>query len=188
MATPLLLLSLLACGTVTDEDLDGVEAELDCDDADPFVYPGAPDDPGDGVDADCDGSDPAWPFIGSWALVSLEASYAGIPLFAPGTEVGGLIMDDAFGLTVDVGITLDEIITGSPLPIALAMSGWSSPMDGDGWVSLWAEGELYDEQMHIDWVCQVEPESADGGAGMACAGELKALEASLDATAWFEAE
>ena len=31
----------------------------DCDDADPAVYPGAPDAAGDGVDADCDGRDPS---------------------------------------------------------------------------------------------------------------------------------
>lgn len=188
MGTTLLLLSLVACGTVTDADLDGVEAELDCDDTDPFVYPGAPDDPGDGVDADCDGSDPAWPFIGSWALVSLEASYAGIPLFEPGTEQGGLVLDEAFGLTVDVSVTLDEVIAGQPFPISLSLAGWASPLDGDGRVSLWAEGEQYEELMHIDWDCQVEQGEAEGSAGMACEGELKALEGSLDATAWFEAE
>ena len=31
--------------------------ELDCDDDDPSVFPGAPDPPGDGVDQDCDGRD-----------------------------------------------------------------------------------------------------------------------------------
>jgi hypothetical protein len=30
----------------------------DCDDADPWAHPGAPDEPYDGVDADCDGVDP----------------------------------------------------------------------------------------------------------------------------------
>jgi hypothetical protein len=37
----------------------------DCDDGDAEVYPGAPDDPGDGVDGDCDGADaPADPVAG----------------------------------------------------------------------------------------------------------------------------
>ena len=60
---PLLPLSLctlalaLACGDKaddTDRDGDGIEASADCDDADPAVYPGAPE-ACDGVDNDCDG-------------------------------------------------------------------------------------------------------------------------------------
>ncbi|MEE2829360.1 MAG: MopE-related protein [Myxococcota bacterium] len=43
-----------------DEDGDGVLAEpwgADCDDADPTVFPGAPEIPYDGIDQDCSGSD-----------------------------------------------------------------------------------------------------------------------------------
>ena len=43
-----------------DFDGDGFARALgggDCDDRDPLVHPGAPDIPGDGVDADCDGED-----------------------------------------------------------------------------------------------------------------------------------
>ncbi len=40
-----------------DGDLDGVEPPDDCDDADPFAYPGAEEKPYDGVDQDCDGVD-----------------------------------------------------------------------------------------------------------------------------------
>lgn len=40
-----------------DFDRDGyTRADGDCDNRDPEVYPGAPDDQGDGVDNDCDGS------------------------------------------------------------------------------------------------------------------------------------
>ena len=40
-----------------DDDLDGIVAPLDCDDADPTVHPGAADTPGDGIDQDCSGAD-----------------------------------------------------------------------------------------------------------------------------------
>ncbi|MCK6506838.1 putative metal-binding motif-containing protein [Myxococcota bacterium] len=187
MPCTLLMLALWACGSVTDEDLDGSPAGEDCDDLDPFVYPGAPDDPGDGVDADCDGVDPPWPFLGSWVLTSLSASYAGIPLFEEGTAEGLLVLDPAFDASLEVGVTVSEVIAGQPIPIAMAFAGWASPLPGDGWVSVWAEGEQYDEQMHIDWLCQVVAGEADA-AGLACAGELKALEGSLDATATFAAQ
>ncbi len=42
-----------------DFDNDGAGVCVDCDDAAPFVYPGAQDECGDGLDSDCDGEDPA---------------------------------------------------------------------------------------------------------------------------------
>ena len=188
MPATLLLLTLWACSAPVDLDLDGVPEGEDCDDADPFVYPGAPDDPGDGVDADCDGTDPTWAFLGTWSLLTLEASYAGIPLFEPGTAQGLLVLDEELGATLDVGVTVDEVIAGQPIPISMAFTGWASPLPGEGLVSLWAEGEQYDEQMHIDWQCEVWAGEGDGAAGMDCGGELKALEGSLDATATFQAQ
>ena len=41
-----------------DFDNDGAGICTDCDDAAPFVFPGAPDDCEDGLDSDCDGVDP----------------------------------------------------------------------------------------------------------------------------------
>ena len=43
----------LGCFPPTDHDGDGVDCDLDCDDTDPDVYPGAPDKPCDGFDYDC---------------------------------------------------------------------------------------------------------------------------------------
>ena len=45
------------CELPEDIDGDGYSSDVDCDDSDNTVYPGAPDSYGDGIDQDCDGSD-----------------------------------------------------------------------------------------------------------------------------------
>ncbi|MCB9674371.1 MAG: putative metal-binding motif-containing protein [Alphaproteobacteria bacterium] len=40
-----------------DDDGDGYESDVDCDDTDANIYPEADETPGDGVDSNCDGED-----------------------------------------------------------------------------------------------------------------------------------
>lgn len=174
------LLLLVACGAdPVDADADGSPAAEDCDDTNPFVYPGAPDDPGDGLDADCADGDPPYAWTGDWTLDEMSATYAGLSLFEDGSMAGTMQLGDDGTVVMDIGGTTNADVVGGAYPITVALTGTWSPMDGPDLVTLYAEGENFDEMMHAALDCAVVDGELD------CAGELKALDISLDAEGTF---
>lgn len=171
---PVLLLAACAADD-GDADHDGFPAGVDCADDDPFVYPGAPDDPGDGLDADCEGGDPPYAWLGDWELTEMTATYAGLHLFVEGSITGSLaVVEDA---TVDVVIagTLNPDVIGSAYDVTVNVTGTWSPMPGPDSFALYAEGLNFGEQMHVALDCVMVDDA------LGCGGELKALEISMDA-------
>lgn len=169
-------LFLVACGGA-DADFDGISAGDDCDDADPFVYPGAPEAPGDGVDADCDGIDPAIPIVGVWEVTDFDAEYSGFPLFTPDSAAGALTVTEDLGAAVEVSAKI-EFYNGFELQFVL--DGAASPIPGGEAYGLYAEAELYGELVHVAWDCEVLEVDV-----LTCAGELKALDTSWNSIAIF---
>lgn len=173
-----MLLLLWACAG-TDADHDGATADVDCDDDNPFVYPGAPDDPGDGLDADCADGDPPYPWLGDWSATDLTASTFGIDLFVPGTGTAELSIGDDLSVTLEIGGELNPDIIGSSVEIEVLLAGEVSPVEGPDTLVVYAEGDNYDEAMHVDWACELDEDV------LYCDGGFKALEASLGTTATF---
>lgn len=167
------LFGLVACGG--DADYDGFTDD-DCDDEDALVYPGAPDAPGDGIDADCDGTDPDYPFLGIWNIDTFVADYSGLFLFIPDTEEGNIGIGGDFAATLNISATLDPAVAGQALPLSLAFAGQASPFGSGSEFSLDVEGFQFDEQMNVQLECAMsdDAQSAD------CGGSVKALNANLN--------
>lgn len=174
----MIALALFACGQ--DADFDGFAAADDCDDADAFVYPGAPEISGNGLDEDCDGADRPFAILGEWQVTRFEADYSGFLLFIPGTGEGLLAVGDDLAATLDVTATLDPAVAGVPFPLNFVMDGAASPIPGPDTFVLYAETVLYDEAMHVDLDCAVL------GDQMSCVGEIKALSIGFLAIAELE--
>lgn len=171
----LLLTGLLACGagSPVDADHDGFTAGEDCDDADPFVHPGAPDAPGDGLDADCDGSDPVHGFVGTWDLVWISAMFSSFQLVDEGSETGGMTLGEDLEVDMQAGIGIDPDLVGYELDVPLEMQGWVSPLPGESLSVVRVEGTVLAESSYVELECHADADTLD------CAGVLKALDINL---------
>lgn len=165
-----------------DADFDGFVAADDCDDSDPYVHPGAPEQAGDGVDADCDGDDGAYAYVGTYALTYLYAGFSGFPILTEDTESGTLTVDPSLAAVLSIGTQIDEDVVGFDLPVDLELDGTTVPMPVPGEFTLQATGEWNDEEVYVNWTC----ETASGE--LACLGELKLLGYGFENEAVFDVE
>ncbi|MCB9743623.1 MAG: putative metal-binding motif-containing protein [Alphaproteobacteria bacterium] len=175
----LLLLALLGCNN--DADYDGFSRQDDCDDEDATVYPGAPDLPADGIDADCDGVDPEHPFVGDWELTALEAYYFSYSAFVEDSGAGELEIDADMGVDLEMTATLDPDLVGRAIPIAVTFEGDASALAGPGEAMLYLDGDLLGDAAYADLVCQVLEDET-----LSCEGALKTLDVNLEVFAVFE--
>jgi len=165
-----------------DADFDGVADADDCAPDDPEVYPGAYDAPGDGVDADCDGDDPAHGWVGEWEVVNVQALYSTYPILVPDTAEGTLVIDDDGDTELEATSQLDPDLVGSSVPFDvfadLEHEGHAAPMARSDEVMLYLEGEVsapgLEEVSYADILCVLVDDE------MWCEGTLKALGGTLD--------
>jgi hypothetical protein len=86
-----------------DVDGDGTPSDVDCDDADPTVFPGATEVAGDGIDQDCDGSD------------TLSYAVSVQPLFSSYGCLG--CHGGSGGLTIVDSTSLVNVSSGNGVPV-----------------------------------------------------------------------
>ncbi len=178
------LAPLLGCGaspssTAEDNDYDGFLANEDCDDTNPWVHPGAPEEPGDGVDANCDGEDGEHPFAGTWALTFISAGFSGFEILLPDQESGELTI--ASDLQTDLFIHAEVDPSVAPLVLDLELNGEAVTDSSPGSFTLVAAGDWGSEEVNVGWACSSDE------LEMTCEGGLKMLGYSFDSVADFEA-
>ena len=175
---------LLLCGCAAqDADFDGFPDGEDCDDSDPFTYPGAPDDPADGADSDCDGIDPDHAFVGTWALDSLVALYSSFSFLVEDASSGELTIGPEMDAQIQLSSTINPDLTdGLAYPIELTMDGDASPLDGPGLVEIYLSGTALGEDVELSLGCAVTDAQV-----LTCDGALLIYGTSLDTSADFSA-
>ncbi len=116
--------------TDADGDSFGVGCPAaDCDDTDPTVFPGAPDLPGDGVDQDCAGDDPALDDSrGIFVVAGMPDTNAGTQAAPVGTVAKGIELAEAGSLPnvfVAGGIYDEDVISTVSLYAGFESVGWT---------------------------------------------------------------
>ena len=165
-----------------DWDYDGFPLSEDCDDGDPYVHPGAHETPGDGVDSDCDGADGDLPYVGAYDLAYFMAGFSGFPILVEGSESGAMEVAADLSVELWVASTISEDAVGFELPIEVALTGQTVPLEDPRAFVMEATGEWREEEVFVSWECMPDEDSLD------CFGALKLLGYGFENEARFEAE
>ena len=174
-----LWLGLIACG---DRDFDGF-TKGDCDPLDATVHPGPPDLPQDGIDADCDGSDPEYPYVDEWELDELAAEFAGLQAIVPNTAAGTLTLDAEDGAETRLTVPISPDL--APITLPVNVTGTTSALPGGQGFQLDVSDIILDRQITFDWLCNLEPADDPADDVLHCAGALLAFGINLDSDATF---